>query len=279
MGEELSRLLAAGFVKEVLHPDLIANLVLVLKKSRKLWMCVDYTSLNQACPKDPFPLPRIDRVMDLIAMCELLSFLDAYSHQGGPDATTFITPFECFCYIKMPFGLKNVWATYKRCMQSCFKEQIGCNLDVCINDIIIKTRQGDGLILNLEETFTNLRHFNIRLNLGKCTFGVPHGKSLGYSITKCGIEANPNKISTVAKVGQVRNVKDVQWPMGCLAALCHFVSHLANCGLPMYKMLNKSDNFLWTDETQMALDDLKALISKHLVLASLEPGVTLPYTL
>jgi hypothetical protein len=173
MGEELSRLLAAGFVKEVLHPDLIANLVLMLKKCRKLWMCVDYTSLNQACPKDPFPLPRIDRVMDLIAMCELLSFLDAYSHQGGPDATTFITPFECFCYIKMPFGLKNVWATYKRCMQSCFKEQIGCNLDVCINDIIIKTRQGDGLILNLEETFTNLRHFNIRLNLGKCTFWGP----------------------------------------------------------------------------------------------------------
>jgi hypothetical protein len=79
MGEDLSRLLATGFIKEIQHPDWIANPVLVLKRSGKWRMCVDYTSLNKACPKDPFPLPRIDQVIDLTAMCELLSFLDAYS--------------------------------------------------------------------------------------------------------------------------------------------------------------------------------------------------------
>jgi hypothetical protein len=78
-------------------------------------MCIDYTSLNKACPKDPFPLSRIDQVVDLTAGCELLSFLDAYSgyHQiplveADQPATTFITLFRCFCYVKMPFGLKNV---------------------------------------------------------------------------------------------------------------------------------------------------------------------------
>ena len=123
IGEELSKLLAAGFIKEVQHPDWIANPVLVPKKSGKWRMCVDYTGLNKACPKDPFPLPRIDQVVDLTAGCELLCFLDAYSgyHQiplAEEDqlATTFITPFGCFCYVKMLFGLRNAGATYQRCM-------------------------------------------------------------------------------------------------------------------------------------------------------------------
>jgi hypothetical protein len=83
-------------------------------------MCVDYTSLNKACPKDPFPLPRIDQVVDLTTECELLSFLDAYScyHQiplveADWPATTFITSFNCFCYVKMSFRLKNAGATYQ----------------------------------------------------------------------------------------------------------------------------------------------------------------------
>jgi hypothetical protein len=87
------------------------------KKSEKWRMCVDYTSLNKACPKDPFPLPCIDQAVDLTAGCELLSFLDAYSgyHQipltkEDQPATTFITPFGCFCYVKIPFGLKNTGA-------------------------------------------------------------------------------------------------------------------------------------------------------------------------
>jgi hypothetical protein len=83
-------------------------------------------------------------------------------------------------------------------MQSYFKEQIECNLEVYVDDIAIKTRQGDSLILDLEETFTILKCFNIRLNPGTCTFGVPRGKHLGYIITKRGIKANPDKISTIA---------------------------------------------------------------------------------
>jgi hypothetical protein len=79
MGEELSRLLVVGFVKEVQQPDWIVNLVLVPKKNGRWRMCVDYTSLNKACLKDPFPLPQIDQVVDLTTRCKLLSFLDAYS--------------------------------------------------------------------------------------------------------------------------------------------------------------------------------------------------------
>jgi hypothetical protein len=117
---ELRKLLEAGFIKEVFHPTSLANPVLVKKKNGKWRMCVDYTSLNKACPKVPFPLPRIDEIVDSTAGCELLCFLDAYSgyHQikmKGSDqlATSFITPFRMYCYVTMLFGLRNTGATYQ----------------------------------------------------------------------------------------------------------------------------------------------------------------------
>jgi hypothetical protein len=163
MGLELSRLLTTGFVKEVQHLDWIANLDLVPKKNGRWRMCVDCMSMNKAYPIDAFPLPRIDQVVDLMAGCELLSFLDAYSgyHQiplakVDQPATTFITHFGCYCYVKMLFGLNNVGATYQWCMQFCFKEQIGHNLEVYIDDIMIKSQNSGSLISDIEETFKNL---------------------------------------------------------------------------------------------------------------------------
>jgi len=125
IGKEIAKLLKARFIKEVIHTKWVANPVLVPKKNTKvLRMCVDYTGLNRACPKDPFPLPRIDQVIDTTAGLELLCFLDAYSgyHQirmreSDQLATSFITPYGTYCYITMPFGLKNAGATYQRTMQ------------------------------------------------------------------------------------------------------------------------------------------------------------------
>ena len=95
-------------------------------------MCVDYTGLNKACPKDPFPLPRIDQVVDSTSGCETLFFLDAYSryHQitmkeSDQLVTSFITLFGSFCYVTIPFGLKNAWAMYQCCMLKCFGDLIG----------------------------------------------------------------------------------------------------------------------------------------------------------
>jgi hypothetical protein len=125
IGVELRKLLEAGFIKEVFHPTWLANPVLVKKKNGKWRMCVDYSSLNKACPKVPFPLPRIDQIVDSTVGCELLCFLDAYSgyHQikmkeSDKLATSFITPFGMYCYVTMPFSLRNAGATYQRCMSS-----------------------------------------------------------------------------------------------------------------------------------------------------------------
>jgi hypothetical protein len=123
IGEEIMKLLSAGFIREVFHPEWLANPILVKKKNKKRRMCVDYMSLNKACPNDLFPLPHIDQVVDSTAGCESLYFLDAYSgyHQIAMCvvdqlATSFITPFGMYNYQTMSFGLKNVGATFQRCM-------------------------------------------------------------------------------------------------------------------------------------------------------------------
>jgi hypothetical protein len=118
---EVIWLLVARFIKEVYHPEWLANLVLVRKKNNEWRMCVDYTNLNKHCPKDPFSLPCIDEVVDSTAGCELLSFLDCYTsyHQIALNKddqikTSFITPFGAYYYMTMSFGLKNAGATYQR---------------------------------------------------------------------------------------------------------------------------------------------------------------------
>ena len=99
-------------------------------------------------------------------------------------------------------------------------------------------------------TFMNLRRFNIRLNPKKCVFGVSKGKLLGYIVSKRGIEANPKKIMAISNMGPIRNIKGVQRLTNCLATLSRFISRLDERGIPLYKLLKKTDTFVWTEEAQ-----------------------------
>jgi hypothetical protein len=136
----------------------------MVKKPNGTWrMCVDYTDLNKTCPKDEYPLPRIDQIVDSTSGCELLCFLDAYSryHQismciDDEEKTTFVTPFGVYYYIKMPFGLKNVGSTYQKCVHIVLEGQIGRNVEAYIDDIVVKSISRGNLITNLKETFSNL---------------------------------------------------------------------------------------------------------------------------
>ena len=127
--KEITKLLAARFIREILHPDWIANPLFIQKNSKEWRMCVDYTDLNKHCLKDPFSLPRIDQIVDSMIGSALLSFLDCYSgyHQialrkEDQSKTSFITPFGAYCYTTMSFGLKNIGAIYQRAIQACLSE-------------------------------------------------------------------------------------------------------------------------------------------------------------
>jgi hypothetical protein len=135
---ELHRLENASFIREIKASTWVSNPVIVPKKNMDVRrVCVDYTSLNKHCPKDPFPLPRIDQIIDSTAGCARLSFLDVYSGYDqiklkveDKEKTAFITQYGVFCYQVMPFGLKNARATYQRMMQNCLGSQIGRNIQV-----------------------------------------------------------------------------------------------------------------------------------------------------
>ena len=115
-----------------------------------------------------------------------------------------------YCYITMPFGLKNAGATYQRCMQNCLAEQIGKNIHVYVDDIAVMSKTKDNLLDDLHETFASLRTFKIKLNLLKCIFGVPTGKLLGFIISHRGIEVNPEKIKAILEIKRPVCLKDVQ---------------------------------------------------------------------
>jgi hypothetical protein len=147
----------AGFIREIKASTWVSNPVIVPKKNTNVrCVCVDYTSLNKHCPKDPFPLPCVDQIIDSTAGCARLSFLDACSGYNqiklkveDEEKTTFITPYGVFCYQVMPFGLKNAGATYQRMMQNCLGSQIGRNIQVYIDDMVITTRKEESLITDL----------------------------------------------------------------------------------------------------------------------------------
>ncbi|XP_073304552.1 uncharacterized protein [Primulina huaijiensis] len=162
--EQVGELLKAGHIKEVQFPTWLSNVVLVPKSTGKWRMCVDFRELNKACPKDCYPLPRIDQLVDSTSGCELLSFLDAYQgyHQiplalEDQDKASFITSGGTFCYVVMPFGLKNAGATYQRLMNLVFHNQTSQNIEVYVDEILIKIREISNFIDDLAETFTILK--------------------------------------------------------------------------------------------------------------------------
>src|SRR3954466_6571622 len=168
----------------------------------------------------------------------------------------------------MPFGVRNAGATYQRCMQKCLQDQLDKNVQVYVDDVVIKTKQSHTLIEDLRQTFANLRRFRMKLNPKKCTFGVPAGKLLGFLVSSLGIEENPTKIRAVIRMELPRCLNDVQKFTGCLASLSRFVSRLGEKALPLYQLMKKSDKFIWTPQVDNAFHELKKMLVIAPVLAS-----------
>jgi len=147
-------------------------------------MCTYYTDLNKTRPKDSYS--SIDRLVDGAAGHKVLSFLDAYSgynqipmNLANREKTTFLDERANFCYEVMPFGLKNVEETYQRLMYRMFWEQIGKNVEVYVNDMIVKSDSAEQHATDLTEIFGQVRWYGMRLNLEKCVYDVEGGKIFG----------------------------------------------------------------------------------------------------
>ncbi|KAJ9536516.1 hypothetical protein OSB04_un000310 [Centaurea solstitialis] len=240
------------------------DLSVVQKKNGKWRVCIDFTDLNKACPKDPFPLPHIDAMVDATAGHELLTFMDAYSgynqilmHTEDQEKTAFMTDKGIYCYKVMPFGLKNAGSTYQRLVNMMFKEHLGRTMEVYIDDMLVKSERSHDHIDHLKQSFDILRQYKMKLNPTKCSFGVRAGKFLGYMITQRGIEASPEQIKAIQEIQSPRNVKEVQKLTGRVAALNRFISRSSDKCHLFYNVLRKNQGFSWTEAHEKALQDLK----------------------
>ena len=150
---------------------------------------MDFTNLNKACPKDSYPLPHIDQLVDSTAGHKLLSFMDAFSgynqirmDEVDQEKTSFITSQGLFCYKVMPFDLKNAGATYQRLLNHVFHPQIRQNVEVYVDDMLVKSLDKEKHLDDLQETFDTLKRRNMKLISSKCAFGVSLGKFLGFMV-------------------------------------------------------------------------------------------------
>ncbi|GKA25796.1 reverse transcriptase domain-containing protein [Tanacetum coccineum] len=203
--EEVGKLVEAGIMKEVHYHDWLSNSVMVKKHDDSWRMCVDFKDLNKACPKDGYPLPEIDW--------------------------------------KMPFGLRNAGVTYQRLVDKAFHKQIRRNLEVYMDDLVIKSRMEDEIVRDIEETFKTLREINMKLNPKKCIFGVKEGMFLGYKVNTKGLKVCPDKVDVV----------------------------LTEKSLPFSKMLKKctkKSDFHWTAKAEEAFKQMKQLIAELPMLAA-----------
>ncbi|KAL2231128.1 UNVERIFIED_CONTAM: hypothetical protein Sindi_1707200 [Sesamum indicum] len=207
--------------------------------------------LNKPCPKDPYPLPRIDVMIHMA--------------EEDRDKTSFITDKGIYCYNMMLFGLKSAGATYQRLVNKMFGDLLRKTMQVYVDDMLVKSKRSQDHPEHLKQAFSIMRSYEMKLNPDKCTFGVGGGKFLGYMVSERGIEASPEKIQAIMSLRSPTTIQDVQ----------KFISRSADRSLPFFKVLRKSKSFEWIEEYGKALQELKEYLTKPPLLANPKEEETL----
>ena len=200
-------------------------------------------------------MPKIDQLVDATVDYPQMSFLDTFQgyHQiplalNDQEKTAFVTHVGNYHCKVMPFGLKNAGSTYQRMMTRMFESLLGKNIEIYIDDMVVKSKMMSEHLGDLQVVFEILKSYKLRLNASKCSFGVGSGKFLGYMVTHRGIEVNPNQLKAINNMQTPQNPKEVQKLTGMVTALNRFISRSANRCRPFFLLINKWKNFEWTKE-------------------------------
>ncbi|PKI77688.1 hypothetical protein CRG98_001918, partial [Punica granatum] len=222
--EEVVKQINAGFLEVCNYSEWVANIMPVEKKDGRVRVCVDYRDLNKASPKDNFPLPHIDVLVDNTARHNQFSFMDGFSGynqiqmaEEDKIKTTFITMWGTFCYKVMPFGLKNAGATYQRAMVMLF------------HDMIAKSKEGEDHLVNLRRLFER------------------------FVVSERGIEVDPDKVKAIRELPLLSTVRKVRSFLGRL----NYIANLSDKYQPLFRLLRKNAAIEWDNECQKAFDYIK----------------------
>uniref|UniRef100_A0A2N9HPH6 Integrase catalytic domain-containing protein n=1 Tax=Fagus sylvatica TaxID=28930 RepID=A0A2N9HPH6_FAGSY len=236
--QEVKKLLSASFIKPIQHPRWLSNIVPVMKKNGQIRCCVDFRNLNKACPKDEFPLPNMDLLIDLATGHAMFSFMDGFSGYNqifmsprDAEKTAFRTPIGNFYYTVMPFGLKNAGAT---------EDHFGI----------------------LKKVFKRCRLYKLKMNPFKCAFGVSAGKFLGFLVHQRGINVDPARASAIATMKPQTTHKQLKSFLGKLSYIRRFIPGLAAVTSAFAPLLKKGAPFHWSIECQEAFEKVQDIMTK-----------------
>ena len=276
---EINKLIEASFIRKVKYPTWISNIVPVRKKNGQIRVCVDFRDLNNACPKDDFPLPLTELMVDATTGHEALSFMDGSSGYNqirmapkDEELTAFRTPKGIYCYKVMPFGLKNAGATYQRAMQKIFDDMLHKNVECYVDDLVVKSKKREDHLTDLRQVFERLRRYQLKMNPLKCAFGVSSGKFLGFIVRHRGIEIDQSKIDAIMKMPEPRNLHELKSLQGRLAYIRRFISNLAGRCQPFNRLMKKDVPFVWDEACSNAFKSIKTYLLRPPVLKAPIPG-------
>ena len=274
--EEIGRLLKSGFIRPCRYAEWISNIVPVEKKNTgKLRICIDFRDLNRATPKDEYPMPIADMLINDASGHRVISFLDGnagYNQIFMAEEDTSKTAFRCpgfvglFEWVVMTFGLKNAGATYQRAMNLIFHDLLGVVVEIYIDDIVVKSDSVDHHLANLRLAFERMRRYGLKMNPLKCAFGVSAGKFLGFIVHERGIEIDPSKIEAIKKIEAPQCKRDMQKFLGKVNYLRRFISNLSgrvSVFTPILR-LKRENGVTWGAEQQHAFEEIKNICPRLL---------------
>ena len=171
--------------------------------------------------------------------------------------TTFTTEWGSYCYTMMSFCLKNVGATYQRMAIALLHDMMHNEVEVYVDDMIVKSKDGESCTINLRKFFERIKEYRLRLNPQKCTFRVITGKLLGFLVSNRGIEVDPSKIKAILEMLPPRSEKEIKGFLGRLQYISRFIAKLTSTCEPIFKLLRKNEPYTWNDECQKAFELIK----------------------
>uniref|UniRef100_A0A2N9GRN7 RNA-directed DNA polymerase n=1 Tax=Fagus sylvatica TaxID=28930 RepID=A0A2N9GRN7_FAGSY len=277
--QEVKKLLAAGFIKPIQHPRWLSNIVPVKKKNGQIRCCVDFRNLNKACPKDEFPLPNMDLLIDSAAGHAMFSFMDGFSGYNqirmstrDAEKTAFRTPIGNFYYTVMPFGLKNAGATYQRTMTAMFHDMMHKEIEDYVDDIVVKSKKREDHLRILRKVFDRCRLYKLKMNPLKCAFGVSAGKFLGFLVHNRGIDVDPAKASAIATMKAPTSHKELKSFLGRLSYIRRFIPGLAAATAIFMPLMKKGVPFVWSTACQQAFEKIQLIMTKLPTVCAPVPG-------
>jgi hypothetical protein len=253
---EIDKLRTSGFIYPIAYTSWVSNPVLIDKKQGTIRVCTDFHDLNNTCPKENFPMPFIDQIIDDYVGHEALSFMDGFSgynqiqiHPVDQYKTTFTTPWGTFAYCVMPFGLKNVGATFQWAMTYIFHDLAKIIL-AYLDDLTSRSKKHTQHLDDLRIIFQWCCQCNICLNPLKCVFCVTVGRLLGFIVSQSGITVDPLKVQVITEIPPPHNLRQLQSLQGKANFLRCFVPNYAIRAHSFLRLLHHDIPFHWDDYAQ-----------------------------